>query len=260
MSVYQHFRSHEHPFVDLVLSWKQEVEEMYQTVMTDFLDPREQQIAQLILGKNNDIYHYKFFGGAENTERKRLIIAPFYETIDEADFDIALLSSSYASKFVSLSHRHVLGTLMSLGIDRKIVGDIYVMENEFYFFITHDMIDFIKLNLTKIKNSSVTIKETDWNETIQSLDEWEKKDVILSSLRLDVYVKEVYNMSRNKAADFVKNEAVKVNHTLVTDPAVQLMEDDLVSVKRYGRSKFLKEGKITRKDNIVVTVAMLKTQ
>ncbi|HLR64128.1 MAG TPA: YlmH/Sll1252 family protein [Pseudogracilibacillus sp.] len=260
MGIYQHFRKHEHPFVDLVLSWKSRVEEMYQRVTTDFLDPREQEIAKTILGKQSDLYYYDFAGGSPNAERKRLIIAPFYEEIKADDFDLVLLESEYASKFVSLSHRHVLGTLMSLGIDRKKTGDIYVLDDTFYLFLTGDMVDFVSLHLTKIKNSSVALKQVDWHEGIESNDEWIKKDYILSSLRLDVFIKEVYQLSRNKAADFIKNDFVKVNHTNVIDPAIQLMEDDLISVRKYGRSKFLHTGNRTRKDNIVVTAAKLKTK
>src|SRR5699024_8599986 len=108
MSIYQHFRKHEHPFVDQVLEWKDQVEITYQKVLTDFLDPREQQIDQLILGTTNDEYMYRFSGGEKETERKRLIIVPFYESIDSADDDIVLLKASYPRKFVSLEHRDVL--------------------------------------------------------------------------------------------------------------------------------------------------------
>ena len=44
MSIYQHFRPEERGFIDQVLNWKDFVENKYAPKLTDFLDPREQQI------------------------------------------------------------------------------------------------------------------------------------------------------------------------------------------------------------------------
>lgn len=54
MSIYQHFRKEEYPFIDQVLQWKDEAEERYSVKLTDFLDPREQDIAQSIIGKDSE--------------------------------------------------------------------------------------------------------------------------------------------------------------------------------------------------------------
>ena len=49
----------------------------------------------------------------------------YYEP-KESDFD--LMEIDYPEKFVTLKHQHILGTLMSLGIEREQVGDIIVNE------------------------------------------------------------------------------------------------------------------------------------
>ena len=86
MSIYQHFRKHEHPFVDQVISWKEQVERTYTSYLTDFLDPREQQIVSSIVGSSNEEIKFIFFGGGDETERRRGIIAPFYEEISDKQF------------------------------------------------------------------------------------------------------------------------------------------------------------------------------
>ena len=53
MSIYQHFRKHEHQFVDQVLSWKEQVERTYTSYITDFLDPRERKIIANLIGSSN---------------------------------------------------------------------------------------------------------------------------------------------------------------------------------------------------------------
>src|SRR5699024_10181491 len=123
--------------------WKNAVETSYQRILTDYLDPREQQIAMSILGDHSDIYQYAFHGD-EEMERKRLLIFPFYETITEDDFEAVLLASAYPSKFVTLQHRDVLGSLMSLGIERKKSGDIFVDHDRIYMMVTKDMASYIE--------------------------------------------------------------------------------------------------------------------
>ena len=52
MSIYQHFRPEEREFIDQVLNWKEYVENNYAPKLTDFLDPREQQIVKMIIGQH----------------------------------------------------------------------------------------------------------------------------------------------------------------------------------------------------------------
>ncbi len=118
MDLYQHFRAEEQAFIDQALDWKEQVERQYKIVVTDFLDPREQTIFESIIGKNDEL-KLSFFGGYDQAERKRAILAPFYEDINDRLYQLTVLQGSYHQKFVTLSHRDVLGTLMSLGIQRK---------------------------------------------------------------------------------------------------------------------------------------------
>ena len=73
MSIYQHFRPEEREFIDQVLNWKEYVENNYAPKLTDFLDPREQQIVKIIIGQHMGI-KWQFFGGTEFTERKRAFL------------------------------------------------------------------------------------------------------------------------------------------------------------------------------------------
>ncbi|MBR3320925.1 MAG: RNA-binding protein, partial [Exiguobacterium sp.] len=75
MSVYDHYRPSERAFVEQVLDWVQQVENSYVLKLTDFLDPREQQIVKQLVGKQLVIHDD---GGFEGAERRRLILAPDY--------------------------------------------------------------------------------------------------------------------------------------------------------------------------------------
>src|SRR5699024_7438755 len=107
--------------------------------LSDFLNPREQQIVESLIGSTNETVQFAFFGGYETSERKRAVIAPYYEVIEQQDFEVTVLGANYPNKFVHLEHPDVLGAFMSLGIDRKKIGDIVVLEDYIQFFITSDL-------------------------------------------------------------------------------------------------------------------------
>ncbi len=83
--------------------------------MTDFLDPREQQIVQMLVSESKDELQLADSGGSPNSERKRMIIAPYYEEITWEHYQIIILEASYHEKFVTLTHRDVMGAFLSLG-------------------------------------------------------------------------------------------------------------------------------------------------
>lgn len=99
---------------------------------------------EVICGSYEDL-NVSFYGGP-NAERKRAIIAPNYYEPKESDFDLTLMEIDYPEKFVTLKHQHILGTLMSLGIEREQVGDIIVNER-IQFVLTSRLESFIMLEL-----------------------------------------------------------------------------------------------------------------
>ena len=54
-NVYQHFRKDEHPFIDTVGDWLEQVEMQYAPYLTDFLDPRQAYILETLIRQNSDL-------------------------------------------------------------------------------------------------------------------------------------------------------------------------------------------------------------
>lgn len=259
MSIYQHFREFEHQFVDQVISWKEQVERSYQPQLTDFLDPREQQILTSLIGSSRDEIKVTFNGGKESFERKRALIAPMYEPIEFNDYQLTVLEAKYPKKFISIEHRDVMGALLSLGLERKKLGDIIVAKDKFQVVIAHEISPYVLINMTRINRASINLKEISNKELIDKKEEWRNSDHIVSSLRLDIIVKEIYRISRKNAVEFIQKDLVKVNFQHVNDPATQLIEGDLISLRGKGRSKFIKINGRTRKDKWSITTAQLKS-
>lgn len=257
MDIYQHFREEEQPFIDQVLSWREEVERTYIRRLTDFLDPREQYIFRSIIGNHPD-FNLQFFGGGEKAERKRAILAPYYEEISNNDFDITLLETSFPKKFIQITHRDVLGALMASGIKRKKLGDIIICDDTIQILADQEISTFLRLHLTGIKKANVEFSEQPLSNLRPSDDEWLEKSGTVSSLRLDAVISEIYHVSRQKAAEWIKKGAVKVNFRVTDNPAFQVENGDMFSIRGKGRSKLSAIHGKTKKEKWRITCAKLK--
>ncbi|MDC3416464.1 RNA-binding protein [Aquibacillus salsiterrae] len=257
MEVYQHFRKEEHPFIDQVLSWKDQVERSFQPKLSDFLTPREQTIFQSIIGNNSDM-KLSFFGGKESAERKRAILAPYYEEIAEDDFQISLLEATYPIKFISIEHRDVLGAFLSLGMKRKKLGDLVVYDGTIQLLVDQEIESYVKVNLTEVKKANVLFEQQPFSHLIESQEKWEQKLVTASSLRLDAVLKEIYQLSRQNAAAAIQKGLVKVNYQSIENTSFLVEKDDLISFRGKGRSKIDEVHGLSKKDKWKMTVGILK--
>ncbi|WP_374721940.1 YlmH family RNA-binding protein [Peribacillus tepidiphilus] len=247
MSLYQHFRPEEKDFIDSVLEWKEQVRSSYAPKLTDFLDPREQQIVQSLIGKDEEV-KVKFFGGAENSERKRALIYPDYFTPDHRDFAITVFEIQYPKKFVNIEHRQVLGTLMSLGLKREKFGDVIFSGERIQFVIAEEIETYVRINFEKIGRIGITLVKVTDDDILVSEEKWEEFSFTASSLRLDVLVSSMTNLSRQKSQLLVESGRVKVNHKLIEQSSFECGEGDILSLRGFGRFKIMSiEGK-TKKD------------
>lgn len=222
--------------------------------MTSFLDPRGQYILEVIVGSFEDM-KVSYFGG-QSAERRRAIIAPSYFEPTEGDFEEVLIQINYPEKFVSIQHQHVLGTLMSLGIEREQVGDILVGDT-IQFVLTKQLESYIMMELTKIKGATVKLDSIPFKDMIQSKENWNIHHSTVSALRLDVVLKEMIRKSRSIAKQLIEKKRVKVNHTLIDSPDFQLQNNDLLSIQGFGRARIVDIGGKTKKEKVHITYQTL---
>ena len=218
-----------------------------------FLDPFEQEVIESIANKNKiDI---KFIGGNDLAERKIFIANFFYEPIVESNY-ISILQFDHDG----LSHPDVLGSLMSLNLDRETIGDIVIDKNHCEFAILKDEASFVKYNLTKIKRQSINIEFKENNTLDIKLDDFTNHSGFVSSLRLDNLISEFINTSRTKAKDLVKAKLVKVNYEIIDDPSKIINENSMISIRREGRFIFDEVTGTSKKGNSHITYRKLKWQ
>lgn len=257
MSIYQHFREDERPFIDSVLEWKEQVAIRHTNKTTDFLDPREQDILLALIGKQDEV-RVSFFGGQDTCERKRAIIHPFYFSPTNEDFDITPLEITYPRKFNTIAHRDVLGALMSLGLKREKFGDVLIDDDHVQIVVAKEISDFVRFNLQSIGKSTVTLEALTFDQVIKPKEEWVESQGTVSSLRLDTVLSEIYNQSRSKISSWIESGAVKVNWKHVEKGSYELQAGDYLSLKGFGRSKLMKLDGETKKGKVRIIYGILQ--
>ena len=151
-----------------------------------------------------------------------------------------------------LRHQDILGTLYSLNISDEMVGDVVIWNNRYFIIILSSIDNYIKSNLTSIKNSKVDLIERDPYYLKDYKQEYEECIIIVPSIRVDVIVSKIINSSRSNALEKIKNGDIYLNYELLTKPTYMLKENDIFSIRKYGKYKFLGEINRTKKGSLVV--------
>ncbi|MEC1715376.1 YlmH family RNA-binding protein [Schinkia azotoformans] len=257
MSIYQHFRKEEHAFIDQIIEWREQVANEYTYKLLDFYDPREIDIVQSIIGSKEEV-KCAFWGGYDQAERKRAILYPEYYEVQNDDFDIVAFSINFPSKFVTLDHRKVLGSTMGLGLKRSKFGDIIIDKEVVQIIIASQVAEYVRLHFNQVGKTNVTLEQIGCEKIIPTNEEWHEHTYTVSSMRLDVILAEVFNLSRTKVLPYIQNQMVKVNWKVTDDPSFLCHQGDTLSMRMFGRCKIKRIEGQTKKEKWRIVVAKAK--
>ncbi len=164
----------------------------------------------------------------------------------------------YPVKFVTVDHRKVLGSLMSLGLKRSKFGDILTQDERIQIVVAKEIADYVRMNLTAVGKATISLLEIPMYELLNVIEEWTEQTITVSSLRLDVVLSSILNVSRQKVQVLIENGLVKVNWKQIEQSSFECKENDVLSVRGYGRSKLHSiEGK-TKKEKWRIIVGRQK--
>lgn len=152
----------------------------------------------------------------------------------------------------NIRHQDILGSLFSLNIDSSYFGDIVLFNDYYYVFVSEDLALYIKDNLKMVGNKKVSLEEVDLSVLDNYERKYEEKEMIISSLRVDNVISGIINTSRKVALDKIKNKEVVVNYDVMNKNSYILKENDIFSIRRYGKYKFIGIVKSTKKNNYIV--------
>lgn len=214
-----------------------------------FLTEREQKLA---LSEANSMENKcSFFGGYTAASRK------IFATIEASDEEFPLTAITFFfRKQDNLTHRNFLGALMSLGINRNLIGDIKVGHGEAIIFVSSTAAALILDELKKIGNIGVKAKEGICAELPQQ--EFDILSLIVSSLRIDTVVSAVCSISREKSSQLVHSGSVVINDIQIGNSSEIIDIDEIFSIKGYGKYVLSEIGSLTKKGKIHIKIKKYK--
>ncbi len=222
---------------------------------TPFLTPTEQADAARILATFKvPTERYLLYGGYADAERKRLFVLPnWYESEDLcAVSDEIIPIRICGSGFVTLSHRQYMGSILALGIERDVIGDIVVTDaHHAVVFTSRSMVSFLLSGaLVRIASDTVKVEAytlpsdfTNVRETVQITD-------TVMSARLDGVVAALCKLSREQAKTAVSRGEVFLNFSREQRPDKPIAAGDFLSVTGYGKFRIDAASETTKKGRV----------
>lgn len=204
---------------------------------TFFLNPKEQQELIKKLKKNS----YNIFKPYPDSEKNI-----FYTTTKPSIILYEIVSK------VPLEHREILGTIFSLNITDELFGDIIIKDNHYYIYVLEQIAPFIKSNLLRIKNTNIELKEVPLDTLRDYKKEYKKIEIITSSLRIDTVIARLIQTSRPNVIEKMKNKEIILNYDILKNNSYQLKENDVFSIRRFGKYKYIKIIKQTKNSNFII--------
>lgn len=197
-----------------------------------------------------------FYGGTDFAERK---IARFgCEVAYDEEFplkivEITLLGGRFSKP---VTHRDVLGAIMSCGVERDKVGDILVGEH-IYAVLYDTICEHIVRELTQIGRNNVEVKIV----TTVCDDAKPKFDTVkipAQSNRLDAITCKLYNLSREKAAELCEQGKLAIDGVPCEKGSRSLKAGETVSARGYGKFRFDGENGQSKKGKTYFIISAYK--
>lgn len=200
---------------------------------------------------------YTLYGGADGCERVMLRLGSAEECGYEQRFPISCIQIKPANiRFAEhLTHRDVLGALMSLGFERELLGDIIVREESSYLFCVERISQFVTDSLTQIRRTDVRCS------VLEQLPQGElfhlqRMVVQLASVRIDALIAHVFKLSRTQAQALITAGRVFVNGRACLDHGYTPKADEVISTRGYGRMRYIGVENMSKKGKANTAVAL----
>lgn len=210
-----------------------------------FMAPYAAQIGQTIAAHMKTVT-VKTFGGYHEAERIKIAFARS-DYDGPVDFGVSLLSVTWDDRYRLIGHRDVLGSLMGLGIDRSVLGDILMQGAGCQIVADSSMAPWLIDNFHKVAMVSVKVEEIPLSEIQPPKQTAKEVRATVASMRLDAVGAAGFGISRSKMAKNVEDERTEVNWQPAKSPSQTVKIGDIISIRGRGRIEITEETGKSRK-------------
>ncbi len=208
-----------------------------------------------------------FFGGYEDAERNVLFVLPSYtdgfdgdakEKLftffpDEVKEEVCALDIE-GGGFVTLSHRDYLGSLLSLGIERDVLGDVVLQnEHEAVIFCKKSIVEYISNYLERVSGDAVKVTKFEDLQNLKVHREFQRINATIASGRFDCVVSALTGLSREKSQGLIDGELCQIDYRVETRREYALCVPCTISIRGYGKFILREFSGTTKKGRIRIS-------
>lgn len=153
-----------------------------------------------------------------------------------------------------LTHSSILGSLFGLNITSEVFGDIVFFHDSFYVYLLDSISDLVVRELTIIGKNPVKFIEVDIALLENFKRDYKEIDLIVSSLRFDTICSRLIGCNREEVQRLIRDKEVLINYELARRPEYLLKKNDVFSIRRYGKYRFMNIIGRTKKENYIILI------
>ena len=215
------------------------IEKILRNNYTNFLDPN---IYSKVKNKLKN-YNYKTY--YPYTDSEKVII---YTN------DIPKIRLIEIISHDKLEHRSIMGSLFGLNIDSEMFGDIIITNNHYYIMVIENIYEIIMNELKMIGNKSIKLKEVELKILDNFKRNYQELEYVVPSLRIDVILTRILGKSRDDIKKLFLDDNIILNYEICKKINHILKENDIFSIRKYGKYKFIKVIKNTKKNKYIILI------
>lgn len=246
----------------------QQAADNYMLTAGDFLDMHQRKIASEYCKSRRLPVKVLFYGGYEDAERCMPVFLPDYiempaagewQVPEEVADLVRIVRVTVPKGGRALTHRDYLGSLLALGLDREVTGDILVRQPDERTGCGADIIvetgvaEFIEMHYDKAGRTNLSVEILPVDKLDIGVQNITRKRDTVASLRLDNIVSSAFALSRAKAAEAIRRGIVSVNSMEALKVDQEISEGDKIVLRGKGKVVLAETGGRSRKDRIIVT-------
>lgn len=235
-------------------------------VCSRFLSPAEQAVYLSSLQRDPVTASRAFFwGGTVGCDRRVCVVVPSYIDLSDAppvptgsrgafsadrERFLTDLLELYApdetcgitplrvkgSSFKTLSHRDYMGSILALGIEREVLGDIALLsDSEAVIFASDVIAPYLLESLSEVGRDSVKVTRASLQKDFVIPRRFQRMTVIAASPRADAIVGGLAGVSRADAKELCLAGKVEVCYVTCYEGSATVSEGDTISVRGVGK-------------------------
>lgn len=120
------------------------------------------------------------------------------------------------------------------------------------------MVAYIQQTVTKIGRVAANLKELPLNKAMPVLTNWQEQFTLMSSLRLDVVISSIFQLSRSDTKTLIESGQVHVNWMIAQKTNMDVAVGDLISVRKHGRAQIKSLDGRSKKDKLKAIVNVVQ--